>query len=107
MVGVHRLGAVERLQPLARVRRSHRGEDAVQEDLAEEEDLLPRQLDARSPPVCARPRNRISIVLAAERQRLLVGDEHRVGRQLPAAAAATCAAASARSRIAFDVGWMM
>src|SRR3954465_8407034 len=44
-VGPERLRAVQRLHPLTRVRGPHGGEDAVQEDFAEKQNLLSRKAD--------------------------------------------------------------
>ena len=96
-VGLDGFRAIERLQPLGRIGRSHRGEDAVQKGFAEEQNLPAREAHAE---VAARVRaaeEQHVDAFGAEFQRLALGHEDRVRGQFPTALAAAAGARGFRA----------
>ena len=79
----HLFGPGQRAQPVGGIRGAHGRKDAVEENLAQEEDLPGRQVDGEiAASVSAAEKQNLN-VFAAECQRLPVVDELGAGRQRP------------------------
>ena len=80
----HLFGARQRAQPVGRVCGAHRRKDAVEENLAQEQDLAARQIDGEIASGVGSAKEQDLDFFAAERERLPVVDELGAGRQPPA-----------------------